>query len=115
MKYILTLLLLLSLTEPKSPTEYEYTKVSWYGNGFHGELTASGKIFNQNKLTAAHKKLPFGTRVEITNLRNNKTVTVKIIDRGPFIKSRDFDLSRAAFDSIADLDKGVIKVKYQIL
>ena len=68
-----------------------------------------------NELTAAHKKLPFGTKVKITNLKNNKEVIVIIIDRGPFVKNREFDLSRAAFKEISSLNKGIIKVKYEIL
>lgn len=115
MKHLIILILLLNLTEPKPPPEYEYTKISWYGKEFHGKRTASGNIFDSNKLVAAHKELPFGTKVEIINLNNNKSVIVKIDDRGPFVKYRGFDLSRAAFDSIANLDKGVIKVKYLIL
>jgi rare lipoprotein A len=114
MKQLLIILLLIYLIEPK-PLPYQYTKVSWYGNEFNGELTASGKIFNSNNLVAAHRKLPFGTKVKIININNNKSVIVTIIDRGPFIKSRDFDLSEAAFNSIANLNKGIINIKYLIL
>lgn len=91
------------------------TIVSYYSNKHHGKKTASGKIFNMYKLTAAHKTLPFGTKVKITNLNNNKSVIVIINDRGPFIRNREFDLSKQAFKQISSLKNGKIKVKYKIL
>jgi rare lipoprotein A len=93
----------------------DIVKVSYYGKKFHGKTTASGESFNMYGFTTAHKKLPFGTMVEITNISNNKSVVVKVNDRGPYIKGRVFDLSKAAFDSIGDINKGVIKVKYKII
>ncbi len=69
---------------------------SWYGPGFHGRQTASGERFNQNALTAAHRSLPFGTRVRVTNARNGRSVVVRINDRGPHIRGRIIDLSRKA-------------------
>ena len=95
--------------------EYKYAKASYYHDSFNGNVTASSKIFDNNKLVAAHKTLPFGTKVKIINPINNKYVIVTIIDRGPFIKNREFDLSKKAFDSISNLNKGVIKIKYKIL
>ena len=89
--------------------------VSWYGERFHGKLTASGEIYNMNELTAAHKKLSFGTKVKITNVHNNKSVIVTINDRGPFVGNRKFDLSKAAFHEIASVNRGVIKATYEIL
>lgn len=71
-------------------------KASWYGPGFHGKPTASGQRFNQNQLTAAHRSLPLGTRAKVTNLQNGRAVEVTINDRGPFIRGRIIDLSRAA-------------------
>ena len=91
------------------------TIVSYYSNKHHGKKTASGEIFNMHKLTAAHKTLPFGTKVKITNLKNNKSVIVIINDRGPFIKNKEFDLSKQAFKQISSLKNGKIKVKYKIL
>ncbi len=70
------------------------TVASWYGPGFHGKKTASGEVFDQNKMTAASKTLPFGTRLKVRNLKNGKIVTVVINDRGPFIKGRGIDLSK---------------------
>lgn len=86
-------------------------KASYYGNEFDGRKTASGEIFRQSKLTAAHKKLPFGTQVKVTNLKNGKSVTVKINDRGPFVAGRIIDLSKTAAEEIGMLKDGVAKVK----
>lgn len=84
---------------------------SWYGPGFHGRTTANGEKYNMHAMTAAHKSLPFGSKVEVTNLENNKTVVVRINDRGPFIKSRIIDLSKAANNMLkCDLCKVKIKV-----
>lgn len=93
----------------------EAVSVSWYGERFHGKLTASGEVYNMNELTAAHKKLPFGTKVKITNIHNNKSVIVTINDRGPFVGNRKFDLSKAAFNEIASIGSGVIKATFEIL
>jgi rare lipoprotein A len=73
---------------------------SYYADKFHGRKTASGKIFDMNKLTAAHKKLPFGTKVRVTNEANGKSVIVEITDRGPYVRSREIDLSKRAFMTI---------------
>jgi rare lipoprotein A len=75
-------------------------KASWYGPGFHGRQTASGEIFNTRDLTAAHKTYPFGTRVLVENLDSGLAITVRINDRGPFIKGRIIDLSQAAADHL---------------
>ena len=74
---------------------------SYYADKFNGRRTTSGKKFDNNKYTAAHKKLPFGTKVKVTNERNGKSVIVEITDRGPFVKSREIDLSKRAFMDIA--------------
>ena len=74
---------------------------SYYADKFTGKRTASGSKFDNNKLTAAHKKLPFGTIVKVTNEKNGKSVVVEITDRGPFVKSREIDLSKRAFMDIA--------------
>lgn len=86
--------------------------VSYYGGYFHGRLTASGEKFNKYAFTSAHKKLPFGTLVKITNLNNDKSVIVRINDRGPFIKGREFDLSES---SAKEIDLSLGKCKYEIL
>ena len=71
-------------------------RASWYGPRFHGRLTANGEIYDQNALTAAHKSLRFGTILRVTNTRTNKSVIVRINDRGPYIPGRQIDLSKAA-------------------
>ncbi|WP_406947457.1 septal ring lytic transglycosylase RlpA family protein [Psychrobacter aestuarii] len=73
---------------------------SYYGSKFHGKRTASGSIFNMNALTAAHKTLPFGTKVKVTNKKTKESVVVKITDRGPYIHGRVLDLSKAAASRI---------------
>ena len=89
-------------------------KASFYANSFINKRTASGEIFRPEKLTAAHVKLPFGTKVKVTNLRNGKSVMVRINDRGPYIRGRIIDLSRAAFERIANPAYGVIRVRIDV-
>ena len=83
---------------------------SWYGPGFHGKKTASGKKFNENAMTAAHKTLPFGTVVKVTDQRTGKSVKVTITDRGPFHKGRIIDLSKAAAAKLGTKNAGTGKV-----
>ncbi|GAA3742981.1 hypothetical protein GCM10022225_28190 [Plantactinospora mayteni] len=80
-----------------------------------GQVTANGEAFDPNALTAAHKTLPFDTRVRVTNPDNGRSVVVRINDRGPFIEGRCIDLSRAAFEAIAALSLGEIDVRYEVL
>ena len=82
---------------------------------FQSRKTASGELYDNTKKTAAHKKLPFGTKVKVTNIKNRKSIIVKINDRGPFVKGRIIDLSGSAFSSIAKLSAGVIKVKIEVI
>jgi len=89
--------------------------VSWYSDKFHGKKTSSGESYDKKDLTAAHKSLPFGTKVKVTNVRNGKSVVVKINDRGPHTKSRLLDLSRAAFSSIGSIDSGTLKVDMEVV
>lgn len=88
---------------------------SWYGGKFHGRLTSSGEVFDTNEMTAAHKTLPFGTLVRVTNLDNGKTAVVKINDRGPFVEGRIIDLSRAAADALGMVGIGVARVTLDIV
>ena len=88
---------------------------SWYGSDFHGKRTANGEIYDMNKLTAAHKYLPFHTLVEVENLENNKKVLVRINDRGPFVKGRVIDLSRKAGQRIGIEDTGTARVRLRII
>ncbi|MBX2931624.1 MAG: septal ring lytic transglycosylase RlpA family protein [Chitinophagaceae bacterium] len=86
-------------------------KASYYADKFAGRKTANGEKYQPNEYTAAHKKLPFGTKVKVTNLQNNKTVNVRINDRGPFVAGRIIDLSKAAAKELGILKSGVAKVK----
>lgn len=88
-------------------------KASWYGPGFHGKITANGEIYDQMAYTAAHKKLKFGTLLKITNPKNEKSVIVRINDRGPYIHGRQLDLSKAAAIELGILRKGVAKLKVE--
>jgi len=88
---------------------------SWYGPGFHGNRSASGEIFNQNALTAAHRNLPFGTQVRVTNLNNGQSVVVRINDRGPYSGGRVIDLSAAAARAVGLIQAGVAPVSIDVL
>lgn len=87
--------------------EVDRGMASWYGEKFHGRRTASGETYNMNAFTAAHKTLPFGTKVRVRNVANGQEVLVRINDRGPFAKGRVIDLSRAAAASIGLIQAGV--------
>ena len=93
----------------------ESGKASYYALKFQSKKTASGELYDNAKKTAAHKKLPFGTKIKVTNIKNSKSVIVRINDRGPFVKGRIVDLSGSAFSSIANLDAGIIKVKIEVI
>lgn len=84
---------------------------SWYGPRFHGRITANGEQYDQMAFTAAHRNLPFGTLLQVTNLKNGKTAIVRINDRGPFIEGRDLDLSKRTALELGMLSKGIMKVK----
>ncbi len=88
---------------------------SWYGKDFHGKPTASGEIYNMYDMTAAHKTLPLGTQVMVTNLENGRSVKVTINDRGPFVKNRIIDLSYAAAKAIGMVGPGTAKVMIEVL
>ena len=88
---------------------------SYYGGKFHGKRTASGEVFNKNAMTAAHRSLPFGTKVKVTNLRNGRTVLVRVNDRGPHVRGRIIDLSQAAAKKIGLSHAGTARVKLEVL
>lgn len=94
-----------------APLVLEQGQASWYGNRFHGRLTASGERYDKNALTAAHKTLPFGTEVLVRSLRTGREVLVRIIDRGPHLKSRIIDLSHAAAEALGIRQHGVSEVQ----
>jgi rare lipoprotein A len=88
---------------------------SYYGAKFQGRRTASGEIYNAEELTAAHRTLPFGTQLKVTNLRNKKSVVVQINDRGPHVRGRIIDLSKAAARKIGIMRTGTARVKLEVL
>jgi rare lipoprotein A len=104
------------LIPPSSGGGHELSGLaSWYGEDFHGRRTSSREIYNMFEMTAAHKTLPFGTRLMVTNLNNGKTVAVRINDRGPFVGERIIDLSYAAASMIDMVGVGVAPVRLDIL
>ena len=92
---------------------YQEGVASWYGREFNGRTTASGEIFNDSQFTAAHPILPFGTMLRVTNQYNNRTVTVRVNDRGPFVAARILDLSRAAAEHLDMIGSGTALVKIE--
>jgi rare lipoprotein A (peptidoglycan hydrolase) len=101
------------LPSPPQPGNVQTGLASWYGPGFHGKTTASGEIFHQEKFTAAHRTLPWGSRVRVTNLANGKSVEVRINDRGPFGKGRIIDLSKAAAMALGMVGAGLASVRVE--
>lgn len=122
--YTFVLLSLLTLsfssctTTRPAPGKQGYTeegKASYYSNKLHGRKMANGERYNKGKLTAAHRTLPFGTKVKVTNLKTNKTVKVKITDRGPFVKGRVVDLSEAAARKLNYIEAGIAPVRLKVI
>ncbi len=100
---------------PHAGEPVEEGNASWYGAPFHGRRASNGEVYDMNKLTAAHRTLPFNTVVRVTNLTNGKTTTVRITDRGPFVGNRIIDLSYAAAQEIESIGPGVVPVRLDIL
>lgn len=94
---------------------YETGIASHYGGRWNGRKTANGEIFDTTQFTAAHKTLPFNSKVRVTNLSNGKSVIVRINDRGPYVKGRVIDLSQAAFSAISNLKNGIAKIKIELI
>lgn len=108
------------MTVPKGVGDYDAGYVeqgiaSWYGGDFHGRQTASGAVYDQFKLTAAHRLLPLGSVVRVTNAENGRAVEVVINDRGPFIKGRIIDLSYAAAEQLGGVDSGTLPVVVEVI
>ncbi|GAC1633310.1 MAG: hypothetical protein NVS9B14_07850 [Candidatus Acidiferrum sp.] len=93
----------------------EEGNASWYGPPFHGRKASNGEVYDMNKLTAAHRTLPFDSIVRVTNLNNGKSTTVRITDRGPFVDNRIIDLSKAAAQEIESIGPGVVPVRIEVL
>ena len=97
------------------PPTHDAGLASYYADFFHGKLTASGAPYDSTLLTAAHRDLPFGQKVRVKNLSNNRTVDVVINDRGPFVKQRIIDLSKSAARELQMLQDGVVKVEIALI
>jgi rare lipoprotein A len=100
---------------PRPDAPAQTGEASWYGPQHHGKRTASGEVYDMNKLTAAHRTLPLGTRVRVTNIENGRSVDVRINDRGPFVDGRVIDLSRAAAERLGALGEGVVRVSLKVI
>ena len=105
----------LPLVRPARPMKGETGVASWYGAEFQGFHTASGQLFDNNKLTAAHPTLPFGTTVRVTNLANHNSTVLQINDRGPGVETRVIDVSRKAAQRLGFLESGLAHVKIDVL
>lgn len=101
--------------ELKGPVSVQTGQASWYGKAFAGKPTASGEIFNHELLTAAHRSLPLGTKVRVTNVANGKSVEVKVNDRGPYVGGRIIDLSRAAALALGMIEDGLTEVRLETI
>ena len=101
---------------PSAPIGFtQVGNASWYGGEFNGKRSSDGEIYDMNKLTAAHRTLPFNSMVRVTNLDNGKSTVVRITDRGPFVANRIIDLSRAAAEQIGAVGPGVVPVRLELL
>jgi rare lipoprotein A len=96
------------------PSRSEVGLASWYGEAHHGRLTASGEIYDLTRLTAAHRTLPLGTRLRVTNLESGRIVRVRVNDRGPYVSGRVLDLSEAAARSLGMREEGVVRVRLDV-
>jgi len=94
---------------------YETGIASWYGPGFHGNLTANGEVYDMYGVSAAHKTLPFGTIVRVVEIETDRSIVVRINDRGPFIEGRIIDLSKGAAEKLGIVEKGITEVGLRIL
>lgn len=113
-KYI-TLIIFIAFASVEAFSQSQTGKASFYADKFEGQPTASGEKYKKSKLTAAHKTLPFGTKVRITNVANGKSVEVVINDRGPYVDGRIVDVSREAAEQLGFLNQGIAEVKLEVI
>ena len=111
---VVTLVGLIVLYQVAGPY-YEVGIASWYGPGFHGNLTANGEVYDMYGISAAHKTLPFGTIVKVIEIETGRSVVVRINDRGPFIEGRIIDLSKGAAERLGIVQKGITEVGLRVL
>ena len=100
---------------PSNLGRAETGHASYYADAFEGKRAANGQRFANDQMIAAHRRLPLGSRIKVINLRNQRSVVVKVVDRGPFVEGRVVDLSQSAFAQIADLEDGVIPVRLELI
>lgn len=115
---LLAALVLAGCAGPGAVVRRGWTQVglaSWYGKPYHGRRTASGEVYNMYGVSAAHRTLPFGTRVRVTRLDNGRSIVVRINDRGPFVRGRIIDLSYGAAKKLGMVQEGVVKVRIEVL
>lgn len=115
--FILSCFVTLSLlfSEANYAQHTETGLASFYSDNLQGKMTANGEVYDKVKMTAAHRSLAFKTKIKVTNLENKKSVIVIINDRGPFVEGRIIDLSRAAAEKLGFVDKGVVKVRVEVV
>ena len=113
LKYLISLTLISNLFIPTA--EASQQKASWYGREYHGRRMANGQIYNMYSNTCAHKTLPFGTKLRVTNLRNGKFTTCLVFDRGPFVKGRVVDMSYQGARNLGMVKSGVVPVRIQVI
>ncbi|MBN2381744.1 septal ring lytic transglycosylase RlpA family protein [bacterium] len=120
-KYVVTIVLIMIMFSCGTPHKVRRVRLtgkavaSWYGRDFHGRATASGEIFNMYEMTCAHKTLPLGTLVKIESLETGKSVVVRVNDRGPFVRGRDFDLSYGAARKLGLVEAGVFEIYFECI
>lgn len=115
MKRIISLIFILAFVSTAAIAQVQTGKASFYANKFEGRLTASGVKYHHNKATAAHRHLPFGTKIRVTNMANNKSTVVEVNDRGPFVGGRIIDLSRSAAKKLDFIGAGVTDVIVEVV
>lgn len=113
--YILLLVTVISFVLSTSAVAQTSGRASYYGNRFHGRMTSEGSVYHRDSMTCAHRTLPFGTVLKVTNKKNGKVVVVRVNDRGPFVRGRVIDLSYAAAKHLGMLAQGVVAVKIEKL
>ncbi len=114
-KLTLSMFLLFGFTVAMTAQDEQYGQASYYSDAYHGKKTASGAKYDKNKMTCAHNDYAYGTMLKVTHLENKKSVVVKVIDRGPYIKGRIVDLSRAAAAKIGLIQDGIAQVKIELV
>ena len=114
-KLTLSMFLLFGFTVAMTAQDEQYGQASYYSDAYHGKKTASGAKYDKNKMTCAHNDYAYGTMLKVTHLENKKSVVVKVIDRGPYIKGRIVDLSRAAAQKIGLVQDGIAQVKVELV